>query len=243
MGCIFCYIKVTCYKKKKKGFVFKSKFNSFGLKITIVCFRFHNLNEFYIYKIRFLFQDTSLKRTGACAQLNLGKWVRGWWPEFRRYKVVPGFYWHTRGKNLPCVQECCIAEVSNVSSDTRVMHVTLQLIIITPYIFLCLAEPFWELRFHGEQCKQLSPCRRRSWARGGSSASSSSSCSAQDRTPDCVPGECLPRTYTPWSHSLNAWFISVAVVCAPEYRISEPAYHVQSLTTLLWSFWIFFSLP
>ncbi|XP_071669294.1 uncharacterized protein [Patagioenas fasciata] len=51
--------------------------------------------------------------------------------------------------------------------------------------------------------------------REGSSASSSS-CSAQDPTPGCIPRECLPNTCMSWSHSLSAWFISVAVICAPE---------------------------
>lgn len=59
---------------------------------------------------------------------------------FRRYKVLLELYWHTRGENLPFVQKCCIAKVSNVSLDTHVMHLILQLTIITAYILLYLEE-------------------------------------------------------------------------------------------------------
>lgn len=73
-------------------------------------------------------------------------------------KVVPGLYWHTRGKNLPCVQKRCVVKVSNVSLDTQVMHLILQLVIITPYIFYTLkssSDSGSYVGYSGEQRQQL----------------------------------------------------------------------------------------
>ena len=164
----------------------------------------------FIYKI--LTKRYFLKRIGAYSQLTLGEWE--WEPAFKRCKVVPGLDWHTRGKNLPCVQKGCLARVSNACLVTRVTHLISQPVVLTPYVFYAPRSPSGRGRAVGRRSPQRQQLLRALpglCPRGRAPAArwAPSPCERWPRA--CAAGLC----------SLNAPFVSLAVVQAPESWASD----------------------